>query len=151
MKKLSLFLAIIMMLGTFTLPSFAAVAATDEAKIGDTGYATLEAAVAAAKDTGGTVELLKDVVIDDPAGINITPTKDFTINGNGHTVTSNIQTANRATFYVQAKTLTIKNMVFETSLNGSNTWGAIISKNAGTHVILDGCTVNVRGTAGHGA
>ena len=151
MKKLSLFLAIIMMLGTFTLPSFAAVAATDEAKIGDTGYAPLEAAVAAAKDNGGTVELLKDVVIDDPAGINITPTKDFTINGNGHTVTSNIQTANRATFYVQAKTVTIKNMVFETSLNGSNTWGAIISKNAGTHVILDGCTVNVRGTAGHGA
>lgn len=151
MKKLSLFLAILMMLSCVYVPAFAAVAATDEAKIGDTGYATLEAAVAAAKDSGETVELLKDAVIDDPAGINITPTKDFTINGNGHTVTSNIQTANRATFYVQAKTVTIKNMVFETSLNGSNTWGAIISKNANTHVILDGCTVNVRGTAGHGA
>ena len=151
MKKLSLFLAILMILSSVYIPAFAAVASTDEAKIGDTGYATLEAAVAAAKDSGGTVELLKDAVIDDPAGINITPTQDFTINGNGHTVTSNISTKNRATFYVQAKTVTIKNMVFETSLNGSDTWGAIISKNAGTHVILDGCTVNVRGSAGHGA
>ena len=163
MKKLSFILALIMVLGTFTFPAFAAVSADDEAKIGDTGYATFEDAMKAAVKSGGTVELLKDVTIDDPAGLNLATAStrlaaNVTIEGNNHTITSNVSTNNRATIYVEVDqtgtnqyTLTINNTVFETTLSGSNTWGAIISKGANTSVVLNKCTVNVRGSAGHGA
>ena len=121
------------------------------ATIGDNKYPSLETAIAYAAANGGTIELLKDVTIASPEGINITPSQNFTVNGNGNTVTSLIQTTNaRATFYIQAKTVTFNNVVFESSLNGTGCWGVIISKNAGTNVILNECTVNARGTASLG-
>jgi hypothetical protein len=121
------------------------------AKIGDVNYPSLETAITYAAANGGTIELLKDVTIASPEGINITPSQNFTVNGNGHTITSRINTTNaRATFYIQAKTVTFNNIVFESSLNGTGTWGVIISKNAGTNVVLNNCTVNARGTASKG-
>ncbi|MBQ9132057.1 MAG: hypothetical protein IJX62_06275, partial [Clostridia bacterium] len=157
MKKLSFILALVLIFSTFTLPTFAEVADTDEAKIGEVGYATFEEAMLEAAKTGGTVELLKSVTIDSAEGINLATAStklqaDVIVNGNGFTVTSNVSTDNRATFYVDGgHTMTINNMVIETTLSGVKVWGAVISKSANTKVILDGCTVNVRGTAGYGA
>lgn len=59
------------------------------AKVGDTGYATLAAAVAAAKD-GGTIDLLSNV----SERLWIKNNEDVTINLNGHTISSEKQTAN---------------------------------------------------------
>lgn len=53
------------------------------AKIGDTGYATLAAAVAAAKD-GSTIELLKDYT----GNLWLTKGEDVTVNLNGHTLSN---------------------------------------------------------------
>ena len=53
------------------------------AKIGDTGYVTLQGAVEAA-DTGDTVELLQNVAE------NISTAFDMTINMNGNTITGNV-------------------------------------------------------------
>ena len=53
------------------------------AKVGDTGYATLAAAVAAAKD-GGTIELLKDV----EETLRLKQGEDITLNLNGHTLSA---------------------------------------------------------------
>lgn len=53
------------------------------AKIGDTGYATLAAAVAAAKN-GGTIELLKDV----EETLRLKQGEDITLNLNGHTLSA---------------------------------------------------------------
>ncbi|HIT51654.1 MAG TPA: hypothetical protein IAA95_05575, partial [Candidatus Aveggerthella excrementigallinarum] len=62
---------------------------TAVAKVGDVGYTTLDEAIEAAPE-GGTVMLLKDVVLDatgkkDTQGI-LTITKDITIDGDGHTI-----------------------------------------------------------------
>ena len=77
-------------LGLFALgaqpKAMAAVADTDVAKIGDTGYATLLGAVNAA--TGGaTIDILKDYTLP---GQSITLNKDMTINLNGHTIGPNV-------------------------------------------------------------
>lgn len=53
------------------------------AKVGDTGYATLAAAVAAAKD-GGTIELLKDV----EETLRLKQGEDITLNLNDHTLSA---------------------------------------------------------------
>lgn len=53
------------------------------AKVGDTGYATLATAVAAAKD-GGTIELLKDV----EETLRLKQGEDITLNLNGHTLSA---------------------------------------------------------------
>lgn len=53
------------------------------AKVGDTGYATLAAAVAAAKD-GGTIELLKNV----EETLRLKQGEDITLNLNGHTLSA---------------------------------------------------------------
>ena len=55
------------------------------AKIGNTGYATLDDAVAHAKD-GDTIELCKDAVTENGFGLDST---NLTVNGNNHTITAN--------------------------------------------------------------
>ena len=55
------------------------------AKIGNTGYATFDEAVAAAKD-GDTIELCKDAVTENGFGLDST---NLTVNGNNHTITAN--------------------------------------------------------------
>ena len=55
------------------------------AKIGNTGYATFDDAVAAAKD-GDTIELCKDAVTENGFGLDST---NLTVNGNNHTITAN--------------------------------------------------------------
>ena len=55
------------------------------AKIDETGYATLDEAVAAAKD-GDTIELLQDAVTENGFGLS---SMDLTIKGNNHIITAN--------------------------------------------------------------
>ncbi len=82
MKKFfSLVLALVMALSLTTV-AWGAVAATDAAKIGDTGYATLAAAVTAATD-GDEIVLLKDVA----DGVGIVIDKKLTIDFGGYTYT----------------------------------------------------------------
>ena len=70
------------------------------AKIGETSYETLEAAIDAAKEND-TIELLNDVSVDSQLVIN----KAVTLNLGGHTLTSN--TAKSYAIVLNAKT-TIK-------------------------------------------
>ena len=82
MKKFfSLVLALVMALSLTTI-AWGAVAATDAAKIGDTGYATLADAVTAATD-GDEIVLLKDVA----DGVGIVIDKKLTIDFGGYTYT----------------------------------------------------------------
>lgn len=66
-------------------PEAKAPVADPVAKIGETGYATLDEAVAAAKD-GDTIELLHDAETKNGFGLD---SKDLTVNGNNHTITAN--------------------------------------------------------------
>lgn len=93
-KFLALLLAVVMICAMGTLSVSAAVADTDEAKIGDTGYATLEAAFAAVKD-GETIVLLKNVSFDKDRcfksgewrdGMRYTGDQSFTVDLNGKTI-----------------------------------------------------------------
>lgn len=61
-KTVCILLVTLMILACLPLTAGAAVASTDVCKIGDTGYATLDAAVAAVKD-GETIVLLKDATL----------------------------------------------------------------------------------------
>ncbi len=84
-KVLSLVLVTMMMLACVpltALPAVAAVADTDVAKIGDTGYATFEAALDAAVD-GDTIELLKDATTD---GYACADARNITVKGNKNTL-----------------------------------------------------------------
>ena len=82
MKKfISLVLALVMAL-SLTTAAWGAVAATDAAKIGDTGYATLADAVTAAT-AGDEIVLLKDVA----DGVGIVINKKLTIDFGGYTYT----------------------------------------------------------------
>ena len=82
MKKFfSLVLALVMALSLTTV-AWGAIADTDAAKIGDTGYATLSAAVTSAT-AGDEIVLLKDVV----DGVGIVINKKLTIDFDGHTYT----------------------------------------------------------------
>ena len=71
-KKLSA-IVLALVLALSLLPAAAFAADDDVAQVGETGYATVQAAIEAAKD-GGTVKLLKDVVepITIPAGYTVT-------------------------------------------------------------------------------
>ena len=93
-KFLSLLLAIVMICAMGTFSVSAAVADTDEAKIGDAGFATLEAAFAAVKD-GETIVLLKNVAFNKDRcftsgewrdGMRYTGDQSFTVDLNGKTI-----------------------------------------------------------------
>ena len=67
------------------------VAATTVAKIGNNEYATLEDAIAAVP-ASGTIKLIDDVTV--AATIEITDGKKFTINTNGHEISSAVRVFN---------------------------------------------------------
>ena len=79
-KLLAGVLSAAMVLGTMAIPAFAD---GDVAKIGDTEYETLTAAVAAVKD-GETVTMLKDVT----ESVEISADKNITLDLNGNTLTN---------------------------------------------------------------
>ena len=112
-------------------------------------YATLEEAITAAA-SGQTIKLLTNADIASGAGIIINAKKDITIDGNGLTITSAIDTANRAAFYVQSGSLTLKNLTLSVESKVAGCWGAVIARFDGTTITIDSCKVNVSGTQGSG-
>ena len=116
------------------------LAAKPVAKIGDTAYATLAEAVAAA-EAGQTIELLADVAIDE-----VTVAKSITINGNGHKVTPADATKTyNSTFMVgdsgwgdnHGETITLKDIVFE---GWKTNYGVVRAQ--GVTLAMDGCEFN---------
>ena len=126
-------------------------AADNEALIIETNtqYATLEEAITAA-ESGQTIKLLADVNIASGAGIIINAKKDVIIDGDNHTVSSTIDTANRAAFYIQSGSLTLKNLTLNVESKVAGCWGAIISRFEGTVGTFDNCKINVSGAQGMG-
>ena len=90
MKKIIVVMTV-MMMALFALPATANAAEGDVAKIGDTGYATLQDAIDNA-EPGATIELIDDISVERGDKVNtqgiITITKDLTVIGNGHSVTA---------------------------------------------------------------
>ncbi len=154
MRKLSLIMAVMMAItSAFATFSFNVFASGDnEALVIETNteYATLEAALDAVA-SGQTIKLLVDVNIESTSGIIINSNKNITVDGDGHTITSTISKDNRATFYVQSGSLTLKNLKMDVTLTHSGAWGAVISRNAGTVITFDGCDIRVDGTGGESA
>jgi uncharacterized repeat protein (TIGR02543 family) len=125
------------------------------AKIGDTLYATLAEAIAAAQD-GDTVELLKDITADLDSVTDLTAgvfniDKNITINGNGHTVSASGE-KNVHIFNVLSGTAAIENIVLDGNGKAKSgihayadtnvTLTNVESKNnTGAGVIVNGATV----------
>jgi|GEM_PF-2546327 len=119
-KKLgAIFLAATMVMCFMPSMAFATVGANDVAKIGDTGYATLQAAVTDANGAanGATITLLKDVTmsqtmaIDDDVVISIPSGSNITLDMAGKTInfgssSTTLTTVSRKLFDIQG-TLTV--------------------------------------------
>lgn len=117
------------------------------AKIGETGYATLDEAVAAAKD-GDTIELCKDA---ETVGLNLS--KDLTIYGGA---AKHSLTFNGKGIALRGKALTFKNVNVTMSGIGSTPYTAewnwqSICASKGASLTLDGATLTMdgAGTAGN--
>ena len=169
-KLLAGVLSAAMVLGTMTIPAFADESVSGKAaKIGETEYETLTAAVAAVKD-GETVTMLKDVT----ESVEIAADKNIILDLNGKTLTNTDgkhTIENNGTLTINDssndKTGTVDNVIhargalvnhagavatlnggkFHRSLeagnspdnNGGNSWYTIL--NQGTMTINDGATV----------
>ena len=118
------------------------------AMIGDTPYATLQAAVTAVAE-GQTITLQRGVTI--PAGLQnnmVLDDKNVTINGQGHKITrsfdqvagSGVYGNYEAVFNVNADGVTIKDVVFDGLTNGMKDEAAIYINANGTTV--EGCIFN---------
>ena len=108
-RVLSLFLAILMVLTTGIASAFTAFAADgNEAKIGDTEYATLVAAIDAAAD-GDTITLLRDVTW---TAYEKKIEKNITIDGGEQKYKISAPTAKYLFFFYQS--FTLKNLKFDT-------------------------------------
>lgn len=110
-------------------------------------YASLQAAVDALGETGGTIELKKDVTLTAP--INV-PVKDITVNGNGNTITlpstGLISAFNNTTGLEGLKTgtsLTVNDVTFQGNYPTVNSGFAVVTGfEGGVTVNLDGCAFN---------
>ena len=117
------------------------------AKIGNVGYETLEAAIAAAKD-GDTVTLLANVAVANNNAYGIMISKAITIDGNGYTITVADGYSNSyALFYLYAVsgTVTVKNLTFDGVKSGAAIWAHdadLVVENCvfqnGTHTQIQG-------------
>ena len=121
-------------------PEAKAPVANPVAKIGETGYATLDEAVAAAKD-GDTIELCKDA---ETAGLNLS--KDLTIDGK-----DNALKFTDKGIALWGKALTLKNINVTMSGIGSTPYTAewnwqSICASKGASLTLDGATLTMDGT-----
>lgn len=141
-KQIALLYAFILVsvavLVAVTIPVFGSVAATDVAKIGDTGYGTLPQAFAAAKD-GDTIVLLKDIdVTTAGSGGRIQCTANnmrITLDGNGKTITS-VADAALAILGMNLN-VTIRDLTIQS--NDTTSYGCTLQVNSGTTITLDGC------------
>ena len=84
-KLVSVAIVLAMLLSLFSMSVFAD--GNNVAQIGETEYATLEDAVEAAQD-GDTVKLLADITEDESYSVAVWE-KDFDLDLNGHTFTTN--------------------------------------------------------------
>ena len=112
------------------------------AKIGNTYYTSLEAAIAAAQ-SGDTITLLYNVTL----GNTVTIDKNLTIDGNGKTITqvAGVATNNHAFLYIDGSdvlNVTIKNATFD-GINGS----AI--RTVGANITIDNCVFQNCTHTGH--
>lgn len=138
-KFLALLLAVVMVCA-MGIPVSAAVADTDVAKIGDNGYATLDAAFTAVKD-GETIVLLKDVELQPVLnsgsyydGIIYVGDKSFTLDLGGKTI-SGASGINDYLIYLNNKGEKANEITFVngTIAGGANLWNVIaVSGNSAT-------------------
>ena len=157
-KRLSFVMALVMIISSFAIAlpitASAEVPVTDGvAVINETGveYATLEDAIAAVAN-GQTITILKDFSIASGSGVVINRGINFTVDGNGHTVTNTVTSSSATgTFYAQSGTTTIKDLTIKTVSSSSSCYGAIVSRYSGTKVILKDCRIDVSGTTGRSA
>jgi len=168
-KVLATILALVMAIG------LCSVSWADEAKvakIGDTEYATLKAAIEAVAD-GGTIVLTADVNNGD--GIVVTSGKNFTLDFAGHTYTitqkvvGSAGTENQCFQLLKDSTITMKDgaivanctgalMIIQNYCNltldnmkldataGNNNVGYVVSNNCGNVVIKNGTTITAKTT-----
>ena len=124
---------------TSTDAGISAVAAV--AKIGNTGYATLNDAITEA-NAGDTITLLKDASLT----AAVTVTKNLTIEGNGKTITGDENNVN-VNFTVNGATLTLKNVTLDKFgyLGQTNSGVAVVKVNgdadASTKVVANNVKV----------
>lgn len=123
MRKAIALLLCLVMVATF-MP-VTAFAADNEAAIGDTQYATLQAAVDAA-EIGQTVTLLKNISTTKPIVVGVDPADgtekiaNITIDGNGNTITT---TATRVIRVDNSADLTVKNIKLISTNEGPDVRG----------------------------
>ena len=118
-------------------------APTFTAKIGDTEYETLDAAINAAQD-GDTIEIGNDEGLITVNEIR----KNIVINGKGHTVTIPDQekTEHRSLDIFASLTFNNTNVKFANNLNAENIWSATLNSN-GALTLDEGstCTIETHG------
>ena len=133
------FLALCMMLICALVPGAGAEDAENEAKIGETEYATLEAAIKAAKD-GDTITILRDLTMQINNKAYYYIYKDITIDGGDamHKIT-----ASGGYTFQFCDSFTLKNLKLDTT-NGLYFWNT--NKNKRTELI--GTLNNVEWTVG---
>lgn len=140
-RALSMLLAVLMILTTGIAAALPAVAddGGNEARIGETGYATLEAAIKAAKD-GDTITLLRDLSMKINSKAYNYIYKDITIDGGDamHKIT-----ASGGYTFQFCDSFTLKNLKLETT-HGLYFWNT--NKNKRTELI--GTLENVEWTVG---
>lgn len=140
-RALSMLLAVLMVLATGIAAVLPAVAEEggNEARIGETGYATLEAAIKAAKD-GDTITLLRDLSMTINSKAYYYIYKDITIDGGDamHKIT-----ASGGYTFQFCDSFTLKNLKLETT-HGFCFWNT--NKNNRTELI--GTLNNVEWTVG---
>mgnify|MGYP004684033213 CR=1 FL=1 len=104
------------------------------AQIGETGYASLQAAIDAAK-TGDTVTLLADATED------VTINKNITLDLGGKTLTNT--NAGKATISVTGGTVTVKN---GTVIGGTSYYNIEVTKGSNANLTLEGVTATAGNT-----
>ncbi len=147
-KSLALILAFCMVLSTMSFNVFAANEPTDAAKIGDTHYATLQAAIDAARNDD--VIILEKDCADDVTVVQ-SPDVVFTIDGNNNKMSGAITINGKSAAYATAG-LTIKNVNFDaTSITKDASINFGVSGDNNTryisNVTVTGCTFTGEGDA----
>ena len=141
-KLLSLLLVAMLLISAvpaYTLPTFAE-GIGNEAKIGDTEYPTLAAAIKEVKTAEPTtITLLKDTTVSSTM-VGHSWVQNITIDLNGHTLSSNSITL---TAYRSGTTLTVTNG----TVSGNSTSGSLRATYGGKLILGDNLTVKAGGSA----
>ncbi|MCQ2386314.1 MAG: hypothetical protein MJ078_06545, partial [Clostridia bacterium] len=106
-RKLKVVLCLALAVATVLCVGVLTSADTVVAKIGDTGYATLADAIAAA-EKDDTIVLADDIVLTENAGVTIPAGLTVTLDLNGHHLSNNITEAAASQVILNNGTLTIK-------------------------------------------